>query len=66
MTHLPLVPARQDRFLARLDDPVEGDRAPFLDLWDRLRAQHGYDVAVRPWNDAAIYSDYLNSEEADA
>ncbi|MFF1400219.1 hypothetical protein ACFVZD_41425 [Streptomyces sp. NPDC058287] len=66
MAHLPLVPARQDRFLARLDDPVEGDRLPFPDMWDRLCAQHGYDVAVRPWNDATIYSDYLNSEEADA
>ncbi|MCX5443740.1 MULTISPECIES: hypothetical protein [unclassified Streptomyces] len=66
MTHLPLVPARQDRFLARLDDPVEGDRAPFLDPWDRLCAQHGYDVAEKPWNNATIYSDFLNSEEADA
>ncbi|MFI8793132.1 hypothetical protein [Streptomyces sp. NPDC055105] len=58
-------PAPIDSILARLDDPVEGDRAPFPDLWDRLCAQHGYDVAVKPWNDVTTYSDYLNSEEAD-
>lgn len=51
--HLPLVPANQDAILNLLDDPVQGAEAPFPDLWDRLCAQHGYDVAQGPW-DAAL------------
>lgn len=61
--HLPLLPACQDAILELLDDPVAGVDAPFPDLWDRLHAQHGSEVAAKVWSGALRFRDALLSPE---
>lgn len=59
-TYLPLVPASTDAVLTAMED--EGNNAPFPDLWSRLRAQHGYEVALQAWRPACVLSDGPDAE----
>lgn len=57
-TYLPLVPANADVLVGLLEKETgPGEPEPFPDLWSRLHAQHGYEVAQKAWKTACMLVD---------
>lgn len=68
LPHLPLLP-RDSMELANLMDGEQGDDgsgASFPDLFSRLHAQEGYEVAARLWGNACSLYDSMHAEDVDA